>query len=104
MVHVQVVGDHAQRSGAPGGVRRGGAIQPQNRVLLAKHQLLNSLGVFRQAVDGQVGLSGLSLHQAALGQLDRPQDGRTPLRVLVNAHTEVDLLGIGVGFEGLCQA
>ena len=76
----------------------GGASVGNDRRIVSEQQLLHVTGISRQAIDRQVRLGGLGGHQALLGLADAIQDGGGALGILVDPHTQIDLVRVRIFF------
>ena len=101
---VQEVGAQLQAAGAANGLRRDDAAFGNGRVFSAEHQTLHGLVVGGNAFDGQVatGLGGGG--NLLLGRGHALEQRQLAVVVGVDAHTQVHLVGVGVGIELFVEA
>ncbi|MND86470.1 hypothetical protein D3C80_784360 [compost metagenome] len=93
----------AQGTGAARGLGGASAAGGLQRVAGAQHQVHQQPAEGRVTVAADVGLGGLDVHQALLGQLHRMGNRRQALGVLVDAHAQVELGRVGVEAVGIHQ-
>ena len=70
---------------------------------IAKSEPRDGVVESRRPGGADIGFAALAGEHPLLGPLDRAHDRRVALLVLVDAGTEVDLVGIGIGPEGRGQ-
>ena len=97
------VGAQAQRTGAARGLGGSGTFARQQRRILAQYQLGDQLPKAAVAMTADVRFGQLLVHQALFGLFDRLQDRRQAIRVLVDAHAQVELVRVAVLLVGIHQ-
>src|SRR5690606_27733912 len=97
-------GTHAQRTAAADGLRGADAAGGEQGRIGAEQQLLRGLVIGGQAVDRQVAARLGVQRQLLLDLVDGTQQRNAAILVVVDAYTQVDLVGTRIGVVGLGQA
>ena len=97
------VGAQAQRAGAARGLGGSRTFARQQRRTLTQYQLADQLPKTAVAMTADIGFGQLLIDQALFGFLDRLQDRRQAIGVLVDAHAQVELVRVAVLLIGVHQ-
>jgi hypothetical protein len=94
---LQEIGAHLQAAGAADGLDRRHALGRDGLAVGAEDQRLDGAVVGGDAIDGQIAARAGRLHHVFFHRPHAGQQRKLAVVVVIDAHAEIDLVGIAVG-------